>query len=127
MMWKPKIRTPHTFRRLPFADMTARREQQSDAPLSLWCALLLLGCYGLANANDELDFDRDVAPILVQHCLDCHQPNKRSGELSLITLDEMKRGGELGPAIVPGDIKASLMLSRIKGGEMPPAEARDRL
>src|SRR5262245_32679897 len=61
------------------------------------------------------DFQRDIAPILVKHCLDCHQPNKRSGKLNLSTLDGLLAGGEQGPAFIADKPSESLLLQRVNG------------
>jgi hypothetical protein len=76
-------------------------------------------------AADPTDFERDIAPLLVNHCLDCHQPNKRSGKLDLSTLAGQLAGGEQGPALTPGKPADSLLLARVTAGEMPPAEAKE--
>src|SRR5689334_7738433 len=78
----------------------------------------------LSAAEESLNFERDIAPLLVSHCLECHQPNKRSGKLALNTLDELLAGGEQGPAIATEKPAASLLLQRISDGEMPPADAK---
>src|SRR4051812_41392309 len=70
------------------------------------------------------DFEREVAPLLVTHCLDCHHPSKRSGKLNLATLDGLLTGGEQGPAISPEKPAASLLLERVMGGEMPPPDVK---
>lgn len=75
-------------------------------------------------AADGPDFERDVAPLLVQHCLDCHQPNKLSGKLNLSSKAGLLAGGEQGPALVPGKPEISLLMERVESGEMPPAEAK---
>ncbi|MCE9604323.1 MAG: PSD1 and planctomycete cytochrome C domain-containing protein [Planctomycetia bacterium] len=86
---------------------------------------LLLPCAALAAAADEPDFERDIAPLLVQHCIDCHQINKRSGGLDLTTIEGQLRGGDSGAAVVRGKPAESLLIERIAAGEMPPTEAKD--
>jgi hypothetical protein len=76
-------------------------------------------------AADAPDFERHVAPILISHCLDCHQPNKRSGSLNLATRAAATAGGDQGPALAPDNPGSSLMLHRVTAGEMPPPEAKD--
>src|SRR6185369_13871352 len=76
-------------------------------------------------AAEAPDFERDIAPLLVNHCLDCHQPNKRSGKLNLSTWDSLLAGGEQGPALTPGKAATSLLIERIQAGEMPPPDAKD--
>ena len=87
-------------------------------------------CLGAAASGPFLraaelpDFERDIAPLLVDHCLDCHQPTKHSGELNLATLAGALAGGEQGPALTPGKPAASLLIERVRAGEMPPADAK---
>jgi mono/diheme cytochrome c family protein len=91
---------------------------------SLVIAGLLLARPELAAGEEARavpDFERDIAPILVQHCLDCHQVNKRSGGLDLSTFDALTRGGESGSVLVAGKPAESLLIERVAAGEMPPA------
>jgi hypothetical protein len=76
------------------------------------------------HAAEEPDFERDVAPIFVGQCLDCHQPTKLSGKLNLGTREGMLAGGESGPAMEVGKPGSSLLLERIRDGEMPPPEVK---
>ncbi|MFN5536366.1 MAG: c-type cytochrome domain-containing protein, partial [Planctomyces sp.] len=66
------------------------------------------------------DFDRDVAPVLLSRCLECHQNNNPSGGLSLETAADQRRGGDSGPALIPGNAAGSLLLARVLAAEMPP-------
>jgi mono/diheme cytochrome c family protein len=93
---------------------------------SLIAAAMLLG--PLASLPGETtEFERDVAPLFIQHCIDCHQPNKRSGGLAITTRELLQAGGDQGPALVAGSPEASLLVERVVSGEMPPAEAKSRL
>ncbi|MGL4943491.1 MAG: hypothetical protein ACRC46_09910 [Thermoguttaceae bacterium] len=38
----------------------------------------------LENVPDVLDFTRDIQPILDKHCVECHQPSRREGGVSLV-------------------------------------------
>ena len=51
----------------------------------------------------------EVRPVLEKTCLPCHGPQTKSSGLDLSTRDGLLKGGEHGPAIVPGDPKASLL------------------
>lgn len=68
-------------------------------------------------------FETVIRPALHEHCLACHNVNKRSGGLSLDSRSGWMDGGDSGPAIVAGDPAKSLLLSSIKhevsGLEMP--------
>ena len=78
-----------------------------------------------AAASEPLTFERDIRPIFRVHCFDCHgATEKLEGGLDLRLVRSLRRGGEGGPAIVPGDAKGSLLLGRIRRGEMPPGDAK---
>ncbi len=88
---------------------------------------------GLA-ADATVDFNRDVRPILAQHCFPCHGPDegKRRGGLRLDL--EQSAGMELKSghrAIVQKDVSASELVKRIRAADaderMPPAEAKKPL
>lgn len=94
-------------------------------PTSCFCAQAAILVAAPLFATDAPDFERDVAPILVNHCLECHQPNKKSGELNLATAAGLLAGGEQGKAIVAGKPAESLLIERITSGEMPPRDAKE--
>jgi cytochrome c553 len=62
----------------------------------------------------------DVIPILLRRCTVCHGRNVREAGLDLRTKAAMLRGGKSGPAIVPGKPEESLLLKKVRAGEMPP-------
>jgi mono/diheme cytochrome c family protein len=88
-------------------------------------AWLFLAMCALASAAD-IDFTRDVHPILAEHCFACHGGDKRSGGLSLRDHGEALKGGRSGPAILPGRSADSLILKRVSAttSPMPPAGPR---
>jgi hypothetical protein len=49
------------------------------------CVLLMLRGTASFAAEGPVDFGRDVAPIIEQHCIRCHQPAIKKGDLSLAT------------------------------------------
>jgi hypothetical protein len=65
-------------------------------------------------------FARDVQPLLRRHCLKCHGPAKREGGLNLSTPAGIVRGGKTGAALVPHDVNASRLWTRVAEEEMPP-------
>ena len=60
-------------------------------------------------------------------CLLCHGRRRQEGGLDLRTRESVLRGGVSGPAIVPGDPDASLIIKRISAEEMPPEKDQARL
>ena len=67
----------------------------------------------------ESDFERDVAPLIVQRCLECHSSIDPSGGLDLTNYKTLMRGGDSGLAI-DSTGESSLLLKRLVSGEMPP-------
>ena len=59
------------------------------------------------------DFHKQVRPILEASCIECHGVEKQKGDLRLDTLANLLKGGDSGPAIVPGNIDESILLERI--------------
>lgn len=64
----------------------------------------------LADADPFLDI---VAPMLDQRCANCHNPDKRQGELDLTSHSAIMRGGETGSVVVAGRPQVSELLRRI--------------
>ncbi|MFN0050663.1 MAG: PSD1 and planctomycete cytochrome C domain-containing protein [Planctomycetales bacterium] len=62
----------------------------------------------------------DVLPILWLRCVVCHGARVTEGGLDLRRRESLLQGGKSGPAIVPGNPDASLLLQRIRAEEMPP-------
>ncbi|MCP4189482.1 MAG: DUF1553 domain-containing protein [Planctomycetaceae bacterium] len=69
-------------------------------------------------------FERKIRPVLIEHCYDCHSPqaDELHGNFSLDSRESLLRGGDSGPAVVPGDPAASLLWQAIRYDdlEMPP-------
>jgi mono/diheme cytochrome c family protein len=58
--------------------------------------------------------------IFNQHCLFCHGGQKQKAQLSLRTVESILKGGDSGPAVVPGSIKKSILWEVIEDNQMPP-------
>ncbi|MEO1997568.1 MAG: DUF1553 domain-containing protein [Planctomycetaceae bacterium] len=75
-----------------------------------------------ATVGAAPDFGRDVAPLLIRRCLECHNTHKASAGLVLSDRTGLRRGGESGAAVVSGQSDKSLLMERVRSGEMPPAK-----
>ena len=74
----------------------------------------LAACCLECRADAEL-FEQQVKPLLIRSCYECHGPDTGNGEggLRLDSLAGMLRGGQLGPAIVPGEPDRSLLIHSV--------------
>ncbi len=70
------------------------------------------------SLNAEIDFARDIRPILNANCTACHGGVKEAGEVSFIYRERALGKGESGkPVIVPGNPDASEMIVRITSND----------
>ena len=75
-------------------------------------------------------FEAKIRPVLIQHCYSCHseEAGKTEGELRVDSRDGLRKGGDHGPAVVPGDPEASWLLIAASHSDpdlkMPPKAER---
>jgi hypothetical protein len=105
--------------------------------LRAWCVVAGLGLSSLMvaeAAGDEVSFNRDVLPILAEHCYACHGPDKagRKGGLQINVREEAvarRKSGE--HVILPGKSAESLLVARVVTEDadeiMPPPESGGKL
>jgi len=105
------------------------RAAGSAASQVAFAALILMLPRPAVGKEPEVDFRRDVRPILSNHCFQCHGPDAEQREAGL-RLD--LRAGVLGAdgqggVVVPGRPESSELLARITSDDeslqMPPADA----
>src|SRR3989442_12228658 len=110
-------------------------KQLGANPAILWFIVsLLCPAAGMGAAVDvsklpsavarEIDFAKDIQPILERSCLKCHVPEKAKGKLLLDTREHALKGGEKGPDILPGQSAKSPLIHFTaqlgEDSEMPP-------
>lgn len=92
--------------------------------LPVWpIVLILLPLPKLAGQDAATDktivFGRDIAPLLVANCLECHDDARKRGGLTMATPEKLMAGGDSGVVIQPGKPNESLLVRHIKGEEQP--------
>ncbi|MCA9265850.1 MAG: hypothetical protein KDA60_18435, partial [Planctomycetales bacterium] len=76
-------------------------------------------------------FEQHIRPLLVEHCYGCHSSTgEQEGGLLLDRRDGWVKGGDSGPAIVPGDPESSLLIRAVRWADpnlqMPPDQSLPR-
>ena len=78
-----------------------------------------------SKGNETVSFKNDIAPLLLTHCASCHGLGRRpSGRFDLTTFAGMLRGGDNGPAVLPGNPAESYIIKKLLGtggGQRMPA------
>src|SRR5262249_19154417 len=102
--------------------------------LGTTCSLALLLGPILSARADDVDFSRDVRPILARHCFKCHGPDDkaRKAKLRLDVREAAIREAKSGQwPIVPGQPDESEIVRRMFASEesevMPPSAAKNPL
>ena len=86
-----------------------------------------------ATAEDIAFFEKKIRPILADTCYECHSAESKNikGGLLLDSKDGIKKGGDSGPAIIPGNVNDSLLLEAVRYGntelQMPPQKHGGKL
>ena len=102
--------------------------------LIFFCWLILGLSLGLILSADEKSkevtpeqaefFEKKIRPVFANNCFNCHGPEKQEGNLRLDKHAFVMKGGDTGPAVVPGDTEKSEIVGAIgydpTGYQMPP-------
>lgn len=104
------------------------RDARAHGTLRATAFALCLGVFGALaaeNAPAATDFQRDIAPILVKRCYECHGPDQQKSKLRLDSRADALKGGKSGkPVLVPGKPDESELLVRTTSADpdevMPP-------
>ena len=82
----------------------------------------------MADERQKL-FEEQIRPVLAKRCYSCHsrKAGKQEGGLLLDSRAAIRRGGDQGPAVVPGKPRESLLLLAVsyqnEDLQMPPDRA----
>jgi Protein of unknown function (DUF1553)/Protein of unknown function (DUF1549)/Concanavalin A-like lectin/glucanases superfamily/Planctomycete cytochrome C len=108
-----------------------RLAQKSAVTFMLQAAafMLLAGIGSSVRAVEPLGYNRDIRPILADHCFACHGPDSAARKADL-RLDQRDAAIEMG-AITVGEPDESELIARIMSDDaelvMPPAETKKKL
>ena len=86
------------------------------------------GAEGLSAVQVEF-FEKNIRPVLIQRCYECHsvEKGKSKGGLALDSREAVLKGGDNGPALVPGQPDKSLFIESVRYKnhdlQMPPKGA----
>ncbi len=108
---------------------SAKQTMHIDKILNHLALMTLAICFQAATLADEVDFVRDVRPILQQHCYECHGEEKQKSGLRLDVKSEAFKGGDgWGVSIVAGHADESPLIELVTSEDddqrMPPDRER---
>lgn len=99
--------------------------------LAIWAIWLFVGA-GVAAQEQGFDpdklafFEEHIRPVLIRHCYECHSgaSEEAAGELRVDSRQALQNGGSRGPAVVPGEIRNSVLIEALEHRDddlaMPP-------
>ena len=91
----------------------------------IFSSWLMMSSVNAAELSPEVMnfFEKEVRPLLSEHCWSCHGEKEQKGALRLDTRGHMLLGGESGKSITPGKPNESLLIEsvRYESYEMPPS------
>ncbi len=68
-----------------------------------------------ATGSETVQFNRDIAPVLVTHCVGCHGVDQQSGQLRMDDFGGFLKGGASGELFESGKPEESLIVKRLRG------------
>lgn len=83
------------------------------ATAALWCFAPI--AHAAEKTPASVDFNHDIRPIFAKHCLSCHGPETAEASLRLDRREAALRGGNSGPAYVPGKSAQSRLVDYVAG------------
>jgi mono/diheme cytochrome c family protein len=79
------------------------------------------------TGSETVSFKKDIAPFVVNLCLNCHNDRRKSGGLSLATFEDLMAGGKSGRVVLPGNLDGSRLWDLVGKQDpfkMPRGQAR---
>src|SRR5690606_35148981 len=82
-----------------------------------------------ATPPEQIEFfEKQVRPVLAEHCYSCHGPEKQKAELRLDSREALLKGSDIGPVVVPGKPEEGSFIKSIRHeGDSKMPEKEDKL
>jgi mono/diheme cytochrome c family protein len=94
--------------------------------LLLWAGSMPTRAHATEPSPADAEFfEKEVRPLLVERCLECHGEEKPKSGLKLTSRANVLKGGTRGPAVVAGKPEESLLLKALRHDDdlrMPPKD-----
>jgi mono/diheme cytochrome c family protein len=129
----PEVRRQADSKRLIYLSNQLHKDGRVQIEMSqanqMFRPLVAAVCFLIANpvftSAQEVEFEKDILPILKESCFDCHGPDDQESGFRVDSRVALLTGGDYGePGIVPGDDTKGLLLAAISyedsDFEMPP-------
>ena len=89
---------------------------------NFFLGVLVVACHAalsvMAAGSEQVDFARDIQPLLTKHCLRCHGGVRRAGNLRLMPAGGMPAAGDSGQSpLVPGKPEESELFRRLTSSD----------
>lgn len=95
-----------------------------DPAMRFFICILVVSACACATCAQDVDYVKQIKPVLQSRCYACHGALKQESELRLDTVELAKKGGASGAAILGASAGESELLKRIssteEGVKMPP-------
>jgi WD40 repeat protein len=106
----------------------ARSRKSRTSCLRVAVASFLLLWFSTSSlAQEKITYTDHLLPVFRNTCLNCHNPDKKKGELDLSTYAGVLTGGGSGKAVEPGDPEGSLLYRLVTHAEEPSMPPKGKL
>lgn len=86
--------------------------------VAVGCVLLFSASAYSETQSTEISYKKDVAPVIHDYCLNCHEPGGQGFEksgLDMRTYSSLMKGTKYGSVIKPGDSFTSILIQVVDG------------
>ena len=95
------------------SQLSVNRPLATRKPRTIFLSMVLSGLIICDLAGADISFERDVAPILVKRCIECHDAKQKKGGLDLTSFKALSQGGDSGEIVKHGDASATVSYTHL--------------